>query len=318
MNKKRLKLKKWVWFILIVIIFLSIGIISFIKIKNNYVYKRTITYKLLEFGYNEEEVNLFKKYLNENELNDLLKENTKNNTLLKLMQDNNYIHNNLERYLNYLKYNHSNNYADVIFKVNLNLDYEFYDNAKEADLSKDNLLLVNKYYYLDSSFIPTDLVEISTKYAWGEGKEIKKVVYDAFLNMWNDAYKEDIYLIINLGYRSYENQEKIYNNLVNAKNKGYADSIAARPGFSEHQTGLALDIFEKSNSNTQTFKDSNAYLWLKENAYKYGFILRYTEENEYITGFNDEPWHYRYVGLNEAKYIYEHNITLEEYITYFA
>ena len=98
----------------------------------------------------------------------------------------------------------------------------------------------------------------------------------------------------------------------------YADEIAARPGHSEHQTGLALDIFCTTNSNTKTFKDSEAYQWLLNNAYKYGFILRYPEGKENITGFTFESWHYRYVGTEIATYIYENDITFDEYYAYFT
>ena len=131
--------------------------------------------------------------------------------------------------------------------------------------------------------------------------------------MHEDASKEDIYLMINLGYRSYDDQEALYNKYEKTYGTYEADKLTARPGFSEHQSGLALDIFEINNSNYSTFKNTPACKWLKENAYKYGFILRYTEDTEKITGFSSEDWHYRYVGKNIAKLIYDNNITLEEY-----
>ena len=135
--------------------------------------------------------------------------------------------------------------------------------------------------------------------------------------MWNSANKEGYYLMINSSFRNYQDQESVYNNYKNTSGQTYADSIATRPGFSEHQTGLALDIFSKNNTNKNTFKDTPEAKWLKENAYKYGFILRYPEEFEEVTGITFEPWHYRYVGKDIAKYIYENNITFDEYYAYF-
>ena len=102
-----------------------------------------------------------------------------------------------------------------------------------------------------------------------------------------------------------------------AEQKKYADSIASRPGASEHQTGLTLDIFSKDNSNKNTFKDTEVFKWLKDNSYKFGFILRYPEDKVKVTGYGYESWHYRYVGKKIAKYIYENNITFEEYYAYF-
>ena len=198
--------------------------------------------------------------------------------------------------------------------VNLNRDFAFYEKTSLANQDKNNLILVNKYFKLEKNYIPTDLVTIPSKYSWGTGKQIKKEVYNAFLEMWNAAKAEqNIYLMINLGYRSYLEQETLYNKYTNTYGKAEADKLTARPGHSEHQSGLALDIFELNNSNYNTFKNTLACTWLKENAYKYGFILRYSEDNKNITGFDAEDWHYRYVGKQVAKIIYENNITLEEY-----
>ena len=112
-------------------------------------------------------------------------------------------------------------------------------------------------------------------------------------------------------------RHKVYDGYKDSQGTTYADSIAARPGYSEHQTGLSLDIFSKENTTTSNFKDSPAYNWLTENAHKYGFIQRYQKDTEDITGFKEEAWHWRYVGVDAATYIYEHNITFDEYYAYF-
>ena len=123
--------------------------------------------------------------------------------------------------------------------------------------------------------------------------------------------------MVSSSYRTYEKQELVYNDYKNSRGTEYADSIAARPGYSEHQTGYTLDIFEKTNSNQKTFHESTTYLWLKDNAHNYGFILRYPEDKEDITGYSFESWHYRYVGKDIATYIYQNNITFDEYYAYY-
>ena len=111
--------------------------------------------------------------------------------------------------------------------------------------------------------------------------------------------------------RDYSYQEKLWNSYSNSKGENWADSVAARAGFSEHQTGLALDIVTYG-STMNNFENSDEFKWLSKNAYKYGFILRYPKGKEHITGYKYEPWHYRYVG-DIASTIYNRNITLEEY-----
>ena len=312
MKKKRLKLKKQVYYFLIILLFLIIGIISFVKIKQNYNYKQTYEYKFLSNNYTLDEFNLIDKYFDDSEKNTLLEDN-KNDTLINLLKDNNFKKENLDRYLDYIKKHRNVSPSDAVKNINLDLDYDLYENPKKADTSKDILMLVNKHNNLDDDYVPDNLITISNKYTWGDGKKVRSDVFDAYLNMWNAALNDDIYLIINLGYRSFKDQDSLYNKYANLKNRKYADSITTRAGFSEHQTGLAMDILSKKDSKYDTFKESDAYKWLHENSYKYGFIERYTEENIKITGFDDEPWHYRYVGIDAAKIIYEKNITFEEY-----
>ena len=96
-----------------------------------------------------------------------------------------------------------------------------------------------------------------------------------------------------------------------------ADTYSARPGFSEHQLGYSIDLTNGESVPFEEFHNTKEYEWLKDNAYKYGFILRYPKDKEYITGYIFEPWHIRYVGYDIAKYIYENNITYEEYYAYF-
>ncbi len=140
--------------------------------------------------------------------------------------------------------------------------------------------------------------------------EIKSYV-DKLLN---DAWKSGMFIIVDSGYRSYEYQEKVLKSLIEKKGDE-AYMLVAIPGSSEHQTGLAMDIaYMKNGIYSDDVKDSDKEVeWMKKNSYKYGFILRYPKGKEEITGYDYEPWHYRFVGINLAKILYDQNITMEEY-----
>lgn len=311
MAKKKLKLKKSIKLSIALIIILIIGVFTFIKVRENYLYKQTYEYKFLQIGYTLEEIDLLLNTLEEERLLYLLQEE-KDTTLLNIISQKYYKNDNLQRYLDYLTENNSSSIEDVILMVNLNRDYDFYEVSYEADIFNNYEMLVNKYFLLPSSYEPDDLTKIKKAYSWGDNYARKEVV-NAFLEMWNEANKEDIYLMVSSSYRSYKDQNEVYNSYADLKGESYADTIAARPGASEHQTGLALDIFEIKNSSIKTFHESKAYTWLKDNSYKFGFILRYPENYENITGYDYESWHYRYVGKNLANYLYTNNLTLDEY-----
>ncbi len=221
---------------------------------------------------------------------------------------------NLERYKNYYKTHKELEAEEIIARVNSNLDKTFYKDVLQTDLEKDNLLIVNKFYYLEEDFIPDNLVSIDSKYGRGE---IKEEAYQAFLELYEEASKEDLHPYISSPYRSYNRQNQLYTNYSNKDGINKADTYSARPGYSEHQTGLAMDLGTSNNTNINDFENSKEFEWMQKNAHKYGFILRYPKGKEYITGYMYEPWHYRYVGVEAATYIYEHNITYEEYYEYF-
>ena len=130
--------------------------------------------------------------------------------------------------------------------------------------------------------------------------------------MSKDAKEVGLNIIAVSTYRSYFYQQELYNNYVKTMGEKKALLASAKPGHSEHQTGLALDVMG-SNGDYNKFENTPEFKWMRHNAYKYGFILRYPKGKEHITGFKYEPWHYRYVGKKIAKEIYENNITLEEY-----
>lgn len=129
--------------------------------------------------------------------------------------------------------------------------------------------------------------------------------------MINDAKSDNVVLIGNSAYRSYKSQKEVYNNRVNAVGRKKAEDYVAKPGFSEHQTGLCIDV---TNRDKYFVKGTEEADWIANNCYKYGFIIRYPEGKENITGISYEPWHIRYVGKEIAKQIHNKGITLEEYL----
>lgn len=219
------------------------------------------------------------------------------------------------RYINYYKNNKSLNINQLIINVNIGLDYPFYENIKKTDLTKNNLILVNKYNYLEKTYIPNNLEILDEQYA-NKNMKLSHPAKVAFEELSKNAKKENLNIIAMSTYRSYTYQNTLYNNYVIKDGKTLADTYSARPGHSEHQTALAIDVYNKSLSYTE-FEQTKEFIWIKENAHKYGFILRYPKGKEHITGYQYEPWHYRYIGIDEATYIYNHNITFEEYYAKF-
>ena len=163
------------------------------------------------------------------------------------------------------------------------------------EASTDILILVNNDNKLPNNYDP----DLTTS-----GAPMANIVRDGFGEMRTAAREDNITLLIASAYRSADEQERLLNEL--------GSSIAARPGYSEHQTGLAIDFSYGGLTQEET---NRMWAWLAKNAYKYGFILRYPEGREDITGFAYEPWHYRYVGKEHAKAIYEQDLVLEEYLT---
>lgn len=191
------------------------------------------------------------------------------------------------------------------------LDNDFYKDIKTIYNPTSYSFVVNKNIKLSSDYVPDDLELISLEFAC-EDKSLRYDAKVAFENMARQAKEEGFTIIAVSTYRSYDYQEKLYNNYVLDKGRYYADMCSARAGHSEHQTGLAVDV-ANSTLDYDNFEDTKEFLWMQENAYKYGFILRYPKARFDITGYKYEPWHYRYVGVDIAEYIHENDITLEEY-----
>ena len=189
---------------------------------------------------------------------------------------------------------------------------KFYQDIKEVSNPDDILVLVNKRYKLPPDYSPADLEPISEFYSY-QDKQVRSVVKEAFESLSEDAMVLGYRIIASSAYRDYNYQDMLYQGYVKEKGLDYADMCSARPGHSEHQTGLSIDV-TGSNLDYNLFEESNEFEWMRDNAHLYGFIMRYPKNKEHITGFKYEPWHYRYVGVEVATEIYENDLTLEEYL----
>ena len=264
----------------------------------------------------------------DNDNNDIKKEDNKKEVVIKRIDSNekeDFI-NNIKK-LNFYKEDYKDRYIyykethsdlddeKIVIYVNIGLDKTFYEDINDSPNKDTNTVLVNKLYFLGEDYVPKNLEKISSSYSSGD-KYMEKNAKNAFEKMAKDAEKEGYHIRATSTYRSYSYQKKLYNNYAKEDGKEKADTYSARPGFSEHQTGLAVDVDNTKTSYTK-FGNTKEFTWMKKNAYKYGFILRYTKENEFITGYMNEPWHYRYVGLEIAKYIQENPMSYEEYFVRF-
>lgn len=217
----------------------------------------------------------------------------------------------IDRYISYKKKNKLLSNNDIVLRVNIGLDQDFYTNIHKSVNVNSNYVLVNKFYYLDRDYVPINLEKINSNYSVPD-RYLVNVARISFEFLAKKAKEEGYNIRAVSTYRSYSYQENLYNNYVKKDGVSEADKYSARPGFSEHQTGLAVDV-DNIITNYNNFENTKEYEWMKENAHKYGFILRYPENKEEITGYMYEPWHYRYVGVKIATFIYKNNITFEEY-----
>ncbi len=180
------------------------------------------------------------------------------------------------------------------------------------------LVLVDKIHALPPTYVPPDLVYISqynipvanTSY------QIRKIVVPDLVGMIKDANAQGINLIVISPYRSYNTQAEVYDYYTRTDGVTAANQYSAIPGHSQHQLGTAIDFStnEISNGLDQSFADTNAGKWMAENAYKYGFVLAYPIGDESITGYEYEPWHWRYMGVDNALKIKNSGLIMQQYL----
>ena len=189
----------------------------------------------------------------------------------------------------------------------------------KVDTKEDSVtVLVNRQYRMSADYIPADLVVPNVRFSFYgtyEKSYVRQVTADALEKLFAAAERDDVILKAVSGYRSYARQKEIYDQNVRSRGKSATDLVSAKPGSSEHQTGLTLDVSSESVGCAleESFGDTSDGKWLAKNCHKYGFIIRYPKDKTKITGYSYEPWHIRYVGRKLATYLYKKNMTLEEY-----
>lgn len=290
-RKKKLKTKNFLVFIIIIILIITSIIYGINKSKNN--------------NTNSKEQN---KIENKDKVN-----NTKELTELeKAKKDLAYYKDEYEdAYKEYREKNKDLSIEKVITNVNIGLNYDYYTHTKATKDLNTNTILVNKYNYLTEDYVPENLQTVDKKYS---SKTLQLVDYakEAFEELSEAASKENYTVLAMSSYRSYKYQYNLYNRYVNTDGIEAADTYSARPGYSEHQTGLAVDVYNGKEDFTN-FEKTKEYNWMQDNAYKFGFILRFPKDKVLETGYQYESWHYRYVGKEIAKYIHDNNLCFEEY-----
>ncbi len=313
MAKKR-KLKKKVklrLFLFLILVGLSI---AGIKLYEDYQYKQTYEYKLLQINYSLEDTKILIKNLKNKELdNILLKESNEN--IVKLVSEKYFISSNLDRYLTYYEKNNDYEITKVVSLVNVNRDRDYYDNPVQTRPEQKEFMIVNKYHFLDKDYAPEDIIKTSLTYSY-ENNSLNETTCLAYQEMAEAAKLDGYTILIISSYRNYQSQEDLWNGRKALYGTRKADEYAARAGHSEHQTGYAVDVGDFYDGDDK-FGETESYKWMINNSYKYGFILRYPKEKENITGYSYEPWHYRYVGKEIAKIIYDEQITFDEYYAYY-
>ena len=192
------------------------------------------------------------------------------------------------------------------------------EQALESAKQQGLLILVNKQHPLAESYIPDDLTAMKYFVAnrSAETRYMRKDAAAAFDQLVVAAARDGVELRMTTAYRSYEYQTNLYNTYVENSGEKAANHSSAKPGESEHQTGLAVDVSSISIGYQflYTFGDTKEGKWLANHSYEFGFIIRYPAGKSDITGYNQEPWHLRYVGLFVANEIFRQGVTLEEYL----
>lgn len=210
-----------------------------------------------------------------------------------------------------------NKYKETPVEI-INNNQEVTDTINIENKDTSNLILANKENILHEDYVPDNLVELKTAFISNGDLKVNVLTAEAaeaLEELFKAASEDKIYLLGVSGYRDFDYQKQLFESEVEVFGNIQANRYVAKPGESEHQTGLAMDILSRDYEILdEGFKNTEAYKWIEENCFNFGFIIRYPENKEAITGYEYEPWHIRYVGVDTATEIMKENITLEEYL----
>ena len=303
----------YVRFVICIVVLVGV-IVGVVKLVGHINYTKTYEYKLLKAGYNEEEVKVIDSKL-KNEVKDKVISEKYNEYLVPFIKEPYFIYSHLDEYIRYFK-DHDTDYRNTVAIINTEANVDWIDNEKETDTSKNELMLVNRLYGLSEDYKVEDIVDVPTKYAYS-GKKISQSILDNIIDLCESAKTEGYTFVVSDGFRSYKDQNDLYNSYANNYGKMEADKIVARPGHSEYETGLSFNL-EIYGKNYDNYEVSPEYIWLKDNAYKFGFIFRFPKDKEDITLFEPDLFRLRYVGIEASTIINREDICFEEYYAYYV
>lgn len=263
----------------------------------------SLTNSLLEKNYSPKEINDILEYLNDTNLQKIKEQDYID--LKDYVKISNMEIDKIERYENYKK-SQNIDAKDAVTKVNIGLDLKFYSQIETIKDPDSYTTLLNKYRGLPENYAPKDLTPLSIN----SNYKLRKEAANAYENLQNAAILDNVKFYPFSTYRTKEYQNRLYTNYVKRDGTEAADTYSARPRHSEHELGLAVDIRSEGLSDNLT---DEHYKWMLDNSYKYGFIVRYPKGSTSITGYIEEPWHLRYLGIDIATNIHEKNITFDEY-----
>lgn len=317
MIRRRFNYKKFIIFVVVVLLVIGGIIFGVTKTVSYFNYKKTYEYKLIELGYSKTESDILEKKLTNKQLDDILSVKY-NKNIIDFLEEKYFLYKNLDKYLSYKLENKKEKNSDIITIINTESNVEWIDEEKETDTSKGSLMLVNRLYGLTAEYEPEDIVKIDVGYAYS-GNKISESIMPDIMELINAGKEAGYKFVVSSGYRSYAEQNELYENYKESYGIGEADKIVARPGHSEYQTGISFDL----QPYNKVFKDgseyeSEEYKWLEEHAHEYGFIIRFKSEKNDITKFNSSAWRLRFVGVDAAKIMHDENLCFEEYYSYYV
>jgi D-alanyl-D-alanine carboxypeptidase len=262
-----------------------------------------LVHTFLDKNYTSHEINNIFEYLNDENIQKLT--NLDYTELGDFIKVSNVEVDKINRYKEFQLLHHTST-DETVTKVNIGLDKDFYTDITTVQNPDSYTVLINKYRALPDDYLPSDLTPLSIN----TNMKLRKKAAEAYELLQNAALLDNVIIFPFSTFRTKDYQNKLYTNYKNKDGLNLADTYSARPRHSEHETGLAVDI--RSNTLIDNLTESD-YKWILQNSYRYGFIVRYAYATSAITGYIEEPWHLRYVGVDVATAIHEKNITFDEY-----
>ncbi len=257
----------------------------------------------LNKNYNAEEINNIFEYLNDTNQKKLTEMDYID--LKEYFKISNMEVDKIDRYETYQK-EKKVSVNDAVTKVNIGLDLEFYSEIETIKDPDSYTTLLNKYRGLPENYVPEDLTSLSIN----KNYKLRKEAAEAYENLQSAALLDNVKFYPFSAYRTKAYQNNLYTNYAKRDGTSAADTYSARPRHSEHELGLAVDI--RSDGLSDNLTDEH-YTWMLNNSYKYGFIVRYAKGSTPITGYIEEPWHLRFLGVDVATDVHEKGITFDEY-----